>query len=219
MRSARWAAFAGAVVIAVPLFLILLVLALFAGTAEVECGRSSDRLDVEHVTPPAGLTDRQRQLFSSPLEMEPGRWYRAGATNFYAGDGSGTGTRGAIPDADQSDLTRHPDTFAELSLKTTNAGVNYDTANALGRLPWMAAVRVAYRGRSVVVRKRDIGFGQGSGTIAGERFRIDLWGPAARALGVTSSLVQIQLLPSGGAGGTLGDVPSTTAGSVDAAAA
>jgi hypothetical protein len=137
--------------------------------------------------------------------MQTGRWYAAGATTYYAGDGTGTGTRGAIPDANQADLTRHPDTFAELSLKTTNNGVNFQTANALGGLPWMSAVRVAYRGKSVVVYKRDIGFGQGAKTIGGERYRIDLWGPAAQALGTTSSVVRLQLLPRSGAGNTLGD--------------
>lgn len=212
-RLGRFVALFAASVFAVPLMLVLLVLALFAGSPEAECAdQSAPGIQIERTTPPAGLTERQRALFSTPLEMEPGRWYRVGATTFYAGDGTGTGTRGAIPDGDQSDLSRHPDTFAELSLKTENNGVTFETANALGRLPWMAAVRVAYRGRSVVVHKRDIGFGQGASTIDGERYRIDLWGPAARALGTSSNLVQIQLLPRSGAGATLGDIPEGAAG-------
>jgi len=202
----RWAPCAVLAVIGTPVFMVLLVLTLFAGSPEAECRASGGAggLVVTPANPPAGLTPRQQQLFSIPLQMQPGRWYSTAATWFYAGDGSGTGTHGAIPDLGQSDLTQHPNTFAELSLRTTNSGINYDTANALGRLPWMTAVRVAYRGRSIIVRKRDFGYGQGAETLGGERYRIDLWGPAARALGTTSSLVKIQLAPKTGAGDLIG---------------
>jgi hypothetical protein len=173
------------------------------GSGEVESGRGQ----------PAGLSPGARARFYEPLELQPGRWYRTGATRFYNAPGDATGT-GAIPDPAQSDLMRHPDTFAELSLAASNPA-NYRTfrfedANALGELPYMTALRVEKHGRSVVVYKRDVGYGQGTDTTAdGERYRIDLWGPAADKLGVSKDEVRIALAPKGGAGSTLGDTPDS----------
>jgi hypothetical protein len=214
----RLAPLAVLTVLGAPVFMVLLVLTLFAGSPEAACRANGNAggLVVTRTNPPAGLTHRQRELFSQPLQLQPDRWYTTGATWFENGDGSGTGTHGAIPDSGQADLTQHPDTFAELSLRTTNSGITYDTANALGRLPWMTGLRVAYRGRSIVVFKRDFGYGQGADTIGGERYRLDLWGPAARALGTTSSLVKIQLAPKSGAGNLVGETPG--AGRVDSTA-
>lgn len=162
---------------------------------------------------PAGLSPGARARFYEPLQMEQGRWYRTGATRFYNAPGDATGT-GSIPDPEQRDLMRHPDTFAELSLAATNPA-NYRTfrfedANALGQLPYMAAVRVVKGDRSAVVYKRDVGYGQGTDTTAsGERYRIDLWGPVADHLGVSKDEVQIALAPRTGAGATLGDTPGS----------
>jgi hypothetical protein len=211
--AARYGVLAALAVLSIPLLLILLVVALFAGSPEATCRSQSAAggIVVTPANPPAGLTPRQQQLFSVPLQMQPRRWYSAGATYYYAGDDTGSGTHGAIPDPAQSDLTQHPDTFAELSVLTENPAntgtFTFGDANALGALPWMTGLRVAYHGRSTIVYKRDLGFGQGSKTIAGERFRVDLWGPAAKALGTTSSLVKIQLAPKTGAGNLVGETP------------
>src|SRR5215218_4021428 len=89
----RWAPCAVLAVIGTPVFMVLLVLTLFAGSPEAECRASGGAggLVVTPANPPAGLTPRQQQLFSIPLQMQPGRWYSTAATWFYAGDGSGTG--------------------------------------------------------------------------------------------------------------------------------
>lgn len=161
----------------------------------------------------AGLTPGARARFYEPLQMQPGRWYRTGATRFYNAPGDATGT-GSIPDPDQSDLMSHPDTFAELSVATENPA-NYRTfrfsdANALGQLPYLTALRVAHGDRSAVVFKRDVGFGQGADTTSnGERYRIDLWGPVADRLRVSKHEVRIALAPRTGAGATLGDTPDS----------
>ncbi len=163
---------------------------------------------------PAGLTPGARARFYEPLQLEPGRWYRTGATRFYNAPGDATGT-GSIPDPAQRDLMAHPDTFAELSLAASNPA-NYRTfrfedANALGALPYMTGLRVAKDGRSIVVYKRDVGYGQGTDTTAsGERYRIDLWGPAADALDISKDEVRIALAPATGAGGALGETPAAT---------
>lgn len=214
--AARLGLFGALVVVSIPLFMVLLVVALFGGTPEATCRAqaATGGLVVSPANPSPGLSPRQRQLFSAPLQLQPGRWYSVGATWYYAGDDTGSTSSGAIPDPAQSDLAQHPDTFAELSVLTVNPAnpenggtFKVSDANALGVLPWMTSLRVAYGGRSVLVWKRDVGFGQGAKTIAGERFRIDLWGPSARALGVTSNLVKIQLVPRSGAGNLVGDTP------------
>jgi hypothetical protein len=163
---------------------------------------------------PAGLTPGARARFYEPLRLEPGRWYRTGATRFYNAPGDATGT-GSIPDPKQRNLMEHPNTFAELSTAARNPA-NYRTfrfedADALGRLPYMTALVVANGERSVVVYKRDVGYGQGTDvTASGERFRIDLWGPAAEAIGVSKTEVRIALAPRTGGGPVLGDTPDTT---------
>jgi len=216
--AARWAPIVALGVLAIPLFMVLLVLALFVGTPEATCRAqglaAGGPVPVTPANPPGGLSASQRALFAAPLQMQPGRWYAAGATYYYAGDSTGSSAYGAIPDPTQSNLTQHPDTFAELSVLTHNPAnggtFTFDDANALDRLPWMTALRVAYGHRSIIVRKRDIGYGQGAATIDGERYRIDLWGPSARALGTTSSLVHIELVPQTGAGATIGETPGAT---------
>jgi hypothetical protein len=160
---------------------------------------------------PAGLSPGARARFYEPLHMQSGRWYRTGATRFYNAPGDATGT-GAIPDPAQNNLMQHPDSFGEMSLAPTNPA-NYRTfrfedADALGRLSYMTGVIVANGNRSVVVYKRDVGYGQGTDTTAhGERYRIDLWGPAADAIGVSKTEVRIALAPKTGAGPALGDTP------------
>jgi hypothetical protein len=158
---------------------------------------------------PAGLSSGARARFYEPLRLEPGRWYRTGATRFSNAPGDATAF-GAIPDPAQRNLMAHPDTFAELSLAASNPAnhrtFRFEDADALGRLPYMTALVVANAGRSVVVYKRDVGYGQGNDvTASGERYRIDLWAPAAEQLGVSKTEVKIALAPATGASGALGD--------------
>lgn len=96
---------------------------------------------------------------------------------------AGSGTQvGATVFADRrgyrgDDLAAKPDSYAELG------GRRASSANLLGGLPYMTALRITANGRSVIAFKRDFGFGQGSRTIEGKRFAIDLYIDVARALG------------------------------------
>jgi cell wall-associated NlpC family hydrolase len=148
--------------------------------------------------------------------MQPDQWYPVGATEYYAGDSTGSGNYGSIPDPAQANLSEHPDTFAELSLLPTNPAnggtFTFQDANALGELPYMTGLRVARDGKSIIVYKRDTGYGQGPSehTPEGFQYRIDLWGPSAQALGVSKDQVDIQLAPATGAGGVLEATPGAT---------
>ncbi len=150
-------------------------------------------------------------MFAQALRLQPGRWYEVGATRYGGPEDPGSGSNGSIPDSSQSYLPAHPDTFAELSLLNSNPANNggqltFAEANALHNLPYMTALRVSRGGRSLVLYKRDTGYGQGPGqTISnGEPYRLDLWWRPARLLGVSKDAVRIQLAPSGGTAATLG---------------
>src|SRR4051812_6308360 len=73
--------------------------------------------------------------------------------------------------------------------------MTFETATLLGGLPYGTPLRVTTNGRSVVLYKRDFGFGQGGRTIGGRRYAIDLWWRTNSALGVRypySGLVAIE---------------------------
>jgi hypothetical protein len=213
-HSGGWAAGVAAIVL-LPLagflgFLIMIVTVLTPVSA-ASCG--SGGLAVSTVSVPAGLGREAQEQWDRPLQLQPGRWYPVGATEY----DESSGHYGSIPDPAQSNLTEHPDSFAELSLLPTNPA-NHGTftfadANALGNLPYMTGLRVAKDGRSILVYKRDVGYGQGPSehTTGGFEYRIDLWAPAAQALGVSKSQVDIQLAPESGAASTLHATPSQEA--------
>jgi len=146
-------------------------------------------------------------MFAAPLRMARGRWYEVGATAYGGPGDPSSGDYGAIPDPGQSYLPSHPDSFAELSVLDSNpangGSFTFADADALGNLPYLTAVRVEHGGRSLVVQKRDIGYGQGLGQAIGngEPYRLDLWWQAAQRLGVSKSAVRIERAPSGGAVG------------------
>jgi hypothetical protein len=155
--------------------------------------------------------------YAAPLELVPGRWYEVGATQ-YGGPGDLTsGDYGSIPNPGESYLPAHPDTFAELSVLDSNPanGGNFmfGDADALNRLPYLSALRVAHGGRSELLYKRDTGYGQGPGQLIGngQPYRLDLWWQAARSLGVSKSAVRVQLAPATGSAGALGALPESTA--------
>jgi hypothetical protein len=138
-------------------------------------------------------------MFAAPLHLQPGRWYRVGATEY-----SGLrGSSGAL-------LPAYPDSFAELSLLEANPypDFTFADANALGNLPYGTALRVAAGDRQSVVVKRDIGYGQGPGQAI--PYRLDIYAPAAAKLGVSKTPVDIALAPASGAGALLDQVPPGT---------
>ncbi len=116
-----------------PLLLVLLILALFAGNPDAQCPTATTGgVAVTPNTVPAGLTEQQRGCSQRRCRCRPVVGMRAGATAYHAGDGMGTGTRGGDPRPRPGRSPRHPDTFAELSPKTVNTGITFETANALG---------------------------------------------------------------------------------------
>jgi hypothetical protein len=197
---------------------ILVLITAIAPSSHASCSASSGEVDVQPASVPAGLSSKARELWDKPLPMQPGVWYPAGATEYRDGDGTGSGHTGSIPDPSQANLSEHPDTFAELSLLPSNpangGAFTFEDANALGNLPYMTGLRVARAGKSIVVYKRDIGYGQGPSehTAEGFQYRIDLWGPSASALGVSKDQVDLQLAPKTGAGAVLESTPGEESG-------
>src|SRR4051794_34460596 len=100
----------------------------------------------------------------------PGEGTDVGATVF----GDRTGYRG-------DDLAREPDSYAELG------GTSEQTATLLGGLPYQTPLRVTLHHQSALLYKRDIGLGQGTRTIDGRPFGVDLYVVPARALGVDAN--------------------------------
>jgi len=207
-----------AALMAVVLLFVLLPPLIVAGIvglidhqAESTCGSESVVVDQ-----PAGGGPLTQGLYAAPLELQPGRWYEVGATE-YGGPGDRTsGDYGSIPDLGQSFLPLHPDTFAELSVLDSNPAnggtFTFQDADALSNLPYLTALRVAHNGRQSLLFKRDTGYGQGSGQhIAnGQPYRLDVWWQAAQPLGITKSPVRVQLAPATGSGATLEALPGST---------
>jgi hypothetical protein len=198
---------------------IVLLLTIIAPPSGASCSSAgSAGIAVQPVSVPAGLSRLAQQLWDKPLKMQPGQWYPAGATEYHAGDSTGSGNLGSIPDPREADLNNHPDSYAELSLLPSNPAnggtLTFADANALGNLPYMTGLRVARNGKSIVVYKRDTGYGQGpqEHTPEGFEYRIDLWGPAAQALGVSKDQVDIELAPKTGAGEVLEATPAAVEG-------
>ena len=130
-----------------------------------------------------------------------------GATEYGGPGDPSSGTVGASG----ASLLAHPDSYAELG------GVTFQTATAMGGLPYMTPLRVTWDGRSAVAYKRD--FGLGGGPVDGLPRVIDLWWQFAAALripyesGRWSGAVRISRPPAAGAGGVLAQAPSASAGS------
>jgi hypothetical protein len=136
----------------------------------------------------------------------PGTGQLVGATE-YGGPGdpsSGvTGSSGA-------NLLELPDSYAELG------GGSFQTATAMGGLPYLTPLRISWGQRSAIAYKRDIGLG--GGPIDGLPRVVDLWWQLAGRLGIPyhdglwSGPVRIERPPQAGAGSVLGqstaDAPS-----------
>ncbi len=154
--------------------------------------------------------------YAAPLALAPGRTYLVGATEYGGPGDPSSGDYGSIPDPSQSYLPAHPDTFAELSLLDHNpantGSFTFADADALDRLPYLSGLRVSHDGHTLLLYKRDIGYGQGPGQQIenGEPYRLDVWWQSAQPLHITKSAVQIQLAPASGAAGTLQQLPEST---------
>jgi hypothetical protein len=135
----------------------------------------------------------------------PGTGQLVGATE-YGGPGdpsSGvTGSSGA-------NLLQLPDSYAELG------GDTFQTATAMGGLPYLTPLRISWGDRSAMAYKRDIGLG--GGPIAGLPRVLDLWWELAGQLGIPyedglwSGPVKIGRPPQTGAGNVLGQASSGAA--------
>jgi hypothetical protein len=136
-----------------------------------------------------------------------------GATEY---GGPGDPSSGTVGASGQS-LLAHPDSYAELG------GITFQTATAMGGLPYLTPLRVSWNGRSAVAYKRD--FGLGGAPIDGLPRVIDLWWQFAGALripyegGRWSGAVRVSRPPDAGAGAVLGQAPATVVATASPAAA
>jgi len=133
----------------------------------------------------------------------PGGGRLVGATEY---GGPGDPSSGVVGSSG-ANLLEHPDSYAELG------GTTFQTATALGGLPYMTPLRITWEGRSAIAYKRDIGLG--GGPIDGLPRVIDLWWELARRLGIPyehglwAGPVRITRPPPTGAGSLLGEAVST----------
>jgi hypothetical protein len=95
-----------------------------------------------------------------------------GATEY---GGPGDPTSGTVGASGVSLLSR-PDSYAELG------GTNFQTATALGGLPYGAPLQITAGSRSVIAYKEDIGLG--GGPVDDHPRVIDLWWKLAQSLGI-----------------------------------
>jgi cell wall-associated NlpC family hydrolase len=127
-----------------------------------------------------------------------------GATEYGGPGDPSSGTVGASG----ANLLDHPDSYAELG------GYSFQTATAMGGLPYMTPLRVSWGAHSAIAYKRD--FGLGGGPVDGLPRVIDLWWQFAQALGIPyrsglwSGPVRIARPPAAGVGNLLGQTPAAT---------
>src|SRR5579884_2410743 len=100
----------------------------------------------------------------------PGGGQLVGATEYGGPGDPSSGTVGASGVS----LLEHPDSYAELG------GYSFQTATAMGGLPYMTPLRVSWGAHSAIAYKRD--FGLGGGPVDGLPRVIDLWWRVAGAL-------------------------------------
>jgi hypothetical protein len=206
-KIAIWIGLAGVV------FLIVLApVALFAGASNPPCTASlaAGSAPVGEINDTGGTPAAGH--FAAPLQLQPGRWYRIGATEYGP---PGTGKQGSAP-GEEGNLAAHPDSFAELSTLDANpanvagGALTFREADALNNLPYLTNLRVrGPSGKQLVLAKRDTGYGQGPGGQGpGELiYRIDVYNGAAPTLGVSKSPVSVELAPTSGTAPTLNQTP------------
>jgi hypothetical protein len=138
--------------------------------------------------------------------LAPGNGARVAATLY---GGPGDSVSGSVGSSGVN-LYQHPDSYAELG------GTTFETATALGGLPYETPLRITWGGHSAIAYKRDIGFG--GPPIDGLPRDIDLWFEFAKALGIPGAAtddwagpVRVQRLPATGAGNALAQTPGPVA--------
>ncbi|HUA03364.1 MAG TPA: hypothetical protein VMB27_05630 [Solirubrobacteraceae bacterium] len=128
----------------------------------------------------------------------PGTGQLVGATE-YGGPGDPSST---VTGSSGANLLELPDSYAELG------GETFQTATAMGGLPYLTPLRITVGARSAIAYKRDIGLG--GGPIDGLPRVLDLWWELAGRLGIPyedglwSGPVRIERPPQTGAGNVLG---------------
>jgi hypothetical protein len=131
----------------------------------------------------------------------PGTSQLVGATEY---GGPGDPSSGVVG-ASGLNLVSHPDSYAELG------GESFQTATAIGGLPYLTPLRITWDGRSAIAYKRD--FGLGGGPVAGLPRAIDLWWQLAERLGIPydsgrwSGPVRIERVTPPGAAALVGNAP------------
>jgi hypothetical protein len=142
----------------------------------------------------------------------PGRGRLVAATEY---GGPGDHVSGVVGAAGIN-LLQHPDSYAELG------GLTFQTATAMGGLPYGTPLRITWGRHSVIAYKRD--FGLGGGPIDGLPRVIDLWWELAVRLGISlahggwAGPVRIARPPDAGAGNLLGGGSATALAGGDAPA-
>ncbi len=135
----------------------------------------------------------------------PGSGELVGATEYGGPGDPSSGTVGASG----ASLLAHPDSYAELG------GYTFQTATAMGGLPYMTPLRVTWAAHSAIAYKRD--FGLGGGPVDGLPRVIDLWWQLAGELripyedGLWSGPVRITRPPDTGAANLLGQAGQAAA--------
>jgi hypothetical protein len=133
----------------------------------------------------------------------PGSGQLVGATEY---GGPGDPSSGAIGSSG-ANLLALPDSYAELG------GTSFQTATAMGGLPYLTPLRITSGARSAIAYKRDIGLG--GGPIDGLPRVLDLWWQLAGRLGIPyedglwSGPVRIERPPQAGAGNLTGQTPQS----------
>jgi hypothetical protein len=131
----------------------------------------------------------------------PGSGQLVGATEY---GGPGDASSGVVG-ASGANLLSHPDSYAELG------GESFETATAIGGLPYLTPLRITWGGRSAIAYKRD--FGLGGAPVGGLPRAIDLWWLLAERLGIPydegrwSGRVRIERVAPPGAAAIVGSAP------------
>ena len=136
----------------------------------------------------------------------PGTGQLVGATEY---GGPGDPSSGVIGSSG-ANLLEQPDSYAELG------GDSFQTATAMGGLPYLTPLRVTWGARSAIAYKRDIGLG--GGPIDGLPRVLDLWWELAGRLGIPyedglwSGPIRIERPPDAGAANLLGQASQGNGG-------
>ncbi len=140
----------------------------------------------------------------------PGAGQLVGATEYGGPGDPGSGVLGSSG----ANLLANPDSYAELG------GTSFQTATAMGGLPYMTPLRITFGDQSAIAYKRDIGLG--GGPIDGLPRVLDLWWQFAGRLGIPyadglwSGSVRIERPPNTGAASVLGQTPGEAGGLIPA---